>query len=101
MTVVTSYDELADLWLVDLADDVDLSDAQELRRVLEKTIGSNIAIRCNDMKYIDSTGLGVLVSVLGKSRNVGKTVQITGLRPHIYRIFKLTDLDKLFDIEVA
>ena len=61
-------------------------------------------IDCKELKYIDSTGLGVLIGVLKRIKdnngNDSGNITITNLKPYIEKIFKITGLDKIFLIEV-
>ena len=81
--------------------DIDLYNVNELKDQLQNCHSENILIDANDLQYIDSTGLGVLVSSLNKLREKNGSIKIVGLKPHIYKIFALTSLDKIFEIEVA
>lgn len=48
--------------------------------------------------YIDSSGLGVLVSLLRKIREAGGDLRIAGLNEDLRTLFELTKLDTLFTI---
>ncbi len=48
--------------------------------------------------YIDSSGLGVLVSLLRKIREAGGDLRLAGLNEDLRTLFELTKLDTLFDI---
>lgn len=48
--------------------------------------------------YIDSGGLGVLVSVMRKVQDAGGTFEIEGLNEDLQVLFHLTKLDTLFTI---
>ena len=81
--------------------DIDLYNVNELKEQLQNCQAENILIDASDLQYIDSTGLGVLVSSRNKLKEKNGTIKIVGLKPHIYKIFALTSLDKIFEIEVA
>jgi anti-sigma B factor antagonist len=51
-----------------------------------------------EVPYIDSAGLGTLVSILREVRNYQKELKIVGLRKNIKRIFEMTRLDNIFNI---
>ena len=52
---------------------------------------------CN---FIDSTGLGVLVAVYKKVMELGGSFELNSIdNPQVMKIFKLTRLDKVFDIK--
>lgn len=71
---------------------------EKLYSVLE-SYGTDLKIDCSDLKYIDSTGLGILVGTLKKAKLKGNNVYITGLKDNIKKLFLITGLDKLFFIE--
>jgi len=48
--------------------------------------------------YIDSSGLGVLVSVSKKIREAGGALRLAGLNEDLAMLFELTKLDTLFKI---
>ena len=49
--------------------------------------------------YIDSSGLGVLVSVSKKSRQAGAELCLANLNPDLQHLFEVTKLDTLFRID--
>jgi anti-sigma B factor antagonist len=48
--------------------------------------------------YIDSSGLGVLVSLSKKIREAGGDLRLAGLNEDLHTLFELTKLDTLFAI---
>lgn len=48
--------------------------------------------------YIDSSGLGVLVSLSKKIREAGGQLRLAGLNEDLRTLFELTKLDTLFNI---
>ena len=48
--------------------------------------------------YIDSSGLGVLVSLSKKIRELGGDLRLAGLNEDLQTLFELTKLDTLFSI---
>ena len=48
--------------------------------------------------YIDSSGLGVLVSLAKKVREAGGDLRLAGLNDDLRTLFELTKLDTLFSI---
>jgi len=51
--------------------------------------------KCN---FIDSTGLGELVSIYKKCAEKGGGIKLKSLRPEVEKLFKLTRLDRVFEI---
>ncbi len=48
--------------------------------------------------YVDSSGLGVLVSLSKRVRQVGGDLRLASLNDDLQRLFELTKLDTLFEI---
>ena len=103
MLLDANYDESQDKWDVQLYGEVDIYNADSLKSELHSLIeeqSADIQLDCTNLKYIDSTGLGVLVSALKKVKESEKKICIVNLKPYIAKIFTLTGLDKIFEIEV-
>lgn len=49
-------------------------------------------------KFIDSTGLGVLVAIYKRCTEKGGSLKIKSLNDQVLKLFKLTRLDRVFDI---
>ncbi len=58
-----------------------------------------IVVDVAEVSYIDSSGLGVLVALLKRTRQNGGGVKLTGLQGEVLQLFELTRLTKVFDIE--
>lgn len=104
MLLDSKYDEACDKWKVNLYGEVDIYNADNLKKELHALIEekrADIVFDCTNLKYIDSTGLGVLVSTLKRVREADKQISIIKLKPYIAKIFTLTGLNKVFEIEVS
>jgi anti-sigma B factor antagonist len=98
------YDPVANAWVVEVSGEVDIYDAPEMKLRLHKCIDktpADLVLDCASLSYIDSTGMGVLISVLKHLKDVGKEMKIINLSPYIYKIFTITGLQNIFSIEVA
>lgn len=58
----------------------------------------NFAVDFAKTSYIDSSGLGVLVSLSKKIREAGGDLRLAGLNEDLQTLFELTKLDTLFQI---
>ncbi len=104
MLLDANYNEDKCRWEVGLYGEVDIYNADSLKKELHALIDekkADIVMNCASLKYIDSTGLGVLVSALKKVKEAGRQISILNLKPYIAKIFTLTGLDKIFIIEVS
>ncbi len=57
---------------------------------------NNIVIDLSKVKYIDSSGLGVLISALKKLKQIGGKLILLAPTKEIQEILKLTNLSKVF-----
>jgi anti-sigma B factor antagonist len=57
-----------------------------------------LVIDLSQVRFLDSSGLGVLVSCLRQLTASGGDIKICGLRPEIQSLFAHTRLNKVFDI---
>ncbi|WP_455537676.1 STAS domain-containing protein [Terrisporobacter sp.] len=91
-----------DFWYVSLEGELDISTADELKKELHKLVDEkNIDIRLNleDLDYIDSTGLGVMIGILKRLKIENKEVYIEKPKSNVRKIFSITGLDKIFRME--
>ena len=59
---------------------------------------ANVIVNLEQVGFIDSSGLGVLVSALRRARERDGVVRIVCTRDNILKIFRITGLDKVFPI---
>ena len=74
---------------------------QELKNLVHEALergGRKFVIDCSHTGYIDSSGLGALVSMSRKVRESGGEMRIAGLNEDLRSLFELTKLDTLFPI---
>jgi anti-sigma B factor antagonist len=74
---------------------------QELKNLVHEALdrgGRKFVIDCTRTGYIDSSGLGALVSMSRKVRESGGELRIAGLNEDLRALFELTKLDTLFRI---
>lgn len=84
-----------------LEGEVDVYTAPRLKEELVTIIGegcANVIVDMEKVGFIDSSGLGVLVSALRRARERGGVVRIVCSRDNILKIFRITGLDKVFPI---
>lgn len=59
---------------------------------------SNYVIDLHEVDYIDSGGLGSLVSALRQTRSVEGDIKISGLSEKVRSVFEITRLHRIFEI---
>lgn len=103
MDIQVKFDDRENKILVDLNGDLDLNSVSDFKRQMDEALEGNktdVLIGCKELRYIDSTGLGVLVSILKKVKEYGGTMEIKALKPYLFKIFDVTGLTNVFKIEV-
>lgn len=55
-------------------------------------------LHLKDLKYMNSSGIGILIGVLTKARNAGGEVAVTGLSPKMNQLLVVTKLNSVFKI---
>jgi anti-sigma B factor antagonist len=87
--------------LVEVEGQLIVGNRQELKqKVLEHLEGGDrkFVIDFSNTGYIDSSGLGVLVSLSKKIREQGGELRLSSLNEDLRTLFELTKLDTLFRI---
>jgi len=90
-----------DVTVVDVEGQLIVGNRQELKqKVLEQLAEGDrkFVIDFSNTGYIDSSGLGVLVSLSKKIREQGGELRLTNLNEALHTLFELTKLDTLFKI---
>jgi anti-sigma B factor antagonist len=96
----TTSDRGADA-VVTLAGEVDLYTAPELKQELHRLVGEGarrFVIDMSETTFVDSTTLGVLLSVLKRVRPEAGAVVLVCPDANVRRIFEITLLDRVFPI---
>ncbi len=102
LNVKKSFDREKDMWTVELIGEVDIYTPNDLKETLISLLQekeSNIRLNCIELDYIDSTGLGVLIGILKRLKNVDKNIIIANPKSNISKLLKITGLDKIFIME--
>jgi anti-sigma B factor antagonist len=101
MELDIQIDQSQDMCVVTLAGEVDVYTAPRLKEKLVSAIEggcSNVVIDMESVGFIDSSGLGVLVSALRRARERDGSVRLVCTRDNILKILRITGLDKVFPI---
>lgn len=78
------------------------SESQELQSKVEALIvqgRKKIILNLTELKYMDSTGLGTIVSCFTKTRQAGGQLRVAGANKTILNLFKITRLDKVLSLD--
>jgi anti-anti-sigma factor len=58
----------------------------------------SVVLDFSDLEYMNSGGIGLLVTLLVRAQRAGQTLHAIGLSDHYRQIFALTRLDEAIDI---
>jgi anti-sigma B factor antagonist len=76
----------------------DASKAEEVKEVLER-VKNTVKIDMSGLEFICSAGIGLLVMAYRKLKEKGEELYLINLNEHINKVFKLSLLDKVFNIQ--
>lgn len=87
--------------IVEVGGEVDVFTAPKLRDLLASLTEegqTRLIVDLQQVQFLDSTGLGVLVGSLKRIRNRGGSLELVCSQPRLLKIFKITGLDTVFTI---
>lgn len=102
LNVNANYDNERNIWIVKPAGEVDIYTSPKLKEKLLKSLKekeTDLLIDGEKLDYIDSTGLGVLISILKKVKESENNIILINLKSNIRKLFDITGLDKVFIIK--
>jgi len=93
--------EVGGVPVVELEGEIDLSTSSIFKETVYQVIESghnDVIIDLNELEFMDSTGLGVLVAALKKTSMAGGSIRLICNKRNILKVFTITGLDKVFSI---
>jgi anti-sigma B factor antagonist len=97
--------ELKDDVRIIFIDDIRLVDGtaieqcyREIADVLDKSEERNILLHFGRVLFLSSSALGMLIRVKRKCMAFSVVLKLCDIRPEIYEVFKITSLDRVFEI---
>ena len=82
-----------------LSGELDLSVAPDFRLVMEPLVSNaeqDLIVNMKDMTYIDSTGIGILLSILKARHGMNASFKVEEVPPQIQKLFDMTGIAKFF-----
>lgn len=90
-----------DVVVLDISGEIDLYNAPEIKDIVNKLIEQkkyNVVINLKDVTYIDSSGIGALISSLSNLKKYQGGLKIINVFASVKKVFELTKLTSFFDI---
>ena len=103
MALTIASREVDGVTVLDLGGRITLGEGSvQLREAIRDLIGKgtkNILLNMGNVNYIDSSGLGELVSAFTSAKNQGAEVKLLSLTKKVHDLLQLTKLYVVFDIK--
>jgi anti-sigma B factor antagonist len=97
MQLRTDVSKIADWTVVNVYGELDVATSPELRELLIGLVSdgsSRLVIDLDGVDFLDSTGLGTIISALKRARTHGGDLRLVCTQARIMRMFEITGLDK-------
>ncbi len=91
----------SDVVILDISGEIDLYNAPEIKDVIAKLIEEKkyqIIINLEKVSYIDSSGIGALISSLSNLKRYQGGLKIINVAGSVRKVFELTKLTSFFEI---
>ena len=87
--------------VLSVAGEVDLATAPRLREALATMVAEGhlkVVVDLTDTDFLDSTGLGALVTGLKRVRAKGGDMKVVCTSPRVCKVFEITSIDKVVPV---
>ncbi len=71
---------------------------REMMVTLEEAQETRVVLDFSRVRFMSSAALGMLVRVHKKCKELKKTLKLCSIAPQIQQVFRMTNLDRIFDI---
>ena len=90
-----------DVTVLRISGSLDALSTPELRPTIDALVAEkrpSITVDLSDLRLIDSSGVGAIVSLYKRMRALGAKVEVVGLKDQPLAIFRLLRLDRIFTV---
>jgi len=87
--------------ILDISGEIDLYNAPEIKDIVNKLIEQkkySVVINLKEVTYIDSSGIGALISSLSNLKKYQGGLKIINVFASVKKVFELTKLTSFFEI---
>lgn len=102
LKIIKEFSKIEQSWIVEIIGELDILTSVEFKKSLNDMLNeleSNIKLNCENLFYIDSTGLGVIISMLNRVKNSNNNISIINAQANIDKLIRISGLDKVIEIE--
>ena len=96
-----NVEKFGDVTVVRLEETLDASNAAEFKNQFSTIVEQSslkMLFDLTDLKFVDSSGLGVILSCLRKLKATGGDLKLCQMAPSVRALFELVRLHRIFDI---
>ena len=93
--------EIEGVSIFDIDGEIDLYNAPNIKKEVENCMqkgNKKITINLKNVSYIDSSGIGALISILSNLKKVGGELKLLHVYDSVKKVFELTKLTSFFQI---
>lgn len=104
MEVSFAVEEHGDIPVLAVAGEIDVYTAPKLREQLLELAHAGrttVVADLTDVSFVDSTGLGVLVSGMKRFREAGGDLRLVVTQPQILKVLEITGLTQVFTVRAT
>jgi anti-sigma B factor antagonist len=90
-----------DVTVLRISGSLDALSTPELRPTIDALVAEKrptITVNLSELRLIDSSGVGAIVSLYKRMRALGAKVEVVGLKDQPLAIFRLLRLDRIFSV---
>lgn len=101
MDLVLDVSERGGIAVLAIKGEIDVATAPPLRDKLLALVNDGserVIVDLSNVDFLDSTGLGVLVSVMKRLRTTGGDLRLICTKTHLLKVFEITGLTSVFEI---
>ena len=98
MMLTLSHSTIGDWTIIHVVGEVDMATGPQLRQEIVRHVSEgsvHIVVDLQNVDFLDSTGLGILVGGVKRARSNGGDLRCSGLSSSLQEVFSLTGLDSV------
>ena len=99
----SKFNEELEKWDVTALGEIDISTAPEYRELLDRVYREkevDILLHLDELSYIDSTGLGVIIGAYGRMQKKQNRITLLNPKDNVKKLLSITSLDKILCSEI-
>lgn len=103
LLIQSKFNDELEKWDLVAMGEVDISTASQLRNILDGAYQekkADILLHLDELNYIDSTGLGVIIGAYGRMQENRNKITLLNPKENIKKLLNITCLDSILCSEI-